>query len=404
MSPTHPLRAFRYRDFRLLWTGSLFSFMGSWVQNVAQGWLVDDMTRDPQKVAMVFFCGMLPVAVFGPFAGVLADRLDRRLVLVATQLAFASGALFLGVATSLDFVQYWHILAVAFLTGAVSAIEMPTRQSLIATVVPAHDVAAAIPAQAMTFNLARVAGPVAGGMLLARYGPSACYFANGFSYAALILAVLAIRADLRAPSRRPEPMVNLLLDGMLHTWRDMRLRTLFLMEVLVSMCGLFYLALMPTIAREQFRASKVELGFMMGAIGVGAVLGLTTLLLLSHLPVKALVVRSAMTALAMALFALSWMNDPTLAYPLLAVAGAAGVMQFNTTNTLFQLLAPEKLRGRVISMHVWALAGAGPIAMPLFGWIASTWSTQTALLTGSLAVACGAAWGWMVRDRLAGIG
>lgn len=401
--PRGPLRAFRYRDFRLLWTGALLSFMGSWIQNVAQGWLVDDMTRDASKVAFVAFCGMLPVAIFGPLAGVLADRLDRRLVLIATQLVFAGGALFLALATSVGFVQYWHILAVAFLVGTSGAIEMPARQSLISTVVPPEVLPAAVPAQAMTFNLARVAGPVVGGFLLARYGPSMCYLVNGLSYTALILAVLAIRADLSARSTRAEPIMDLLLEGMRYTLMDIRLRSLFALEVCVSVFGLFYLAMLPTIARTQFAASKQQLGAMMGAIGVGAVLGLFTLLLTSHLPIKPLIIRIAMTTLALALFGLSLVRDVAYAFPFLAIAGASGVMQFNTTNTLFQLLAPEKLRGRVISMHVWALSGAGPLAMPVFGWIASVASTSLALQIGASAVAIGAAAAWITRRNLAGV-
>lgn len=398
------LRAFRHRDFRFLWAGAFFSFTGMWVQSVAQGWLVYELTNNEAMLALVAFVGTAPVALLAPFAGVLADMLNRRRVLVACQVVFAANALLLALATGMGFVQYWHILVVSAVGGMVGALEMPTRQSLVGTVVPIEDLSAAVPVNAMTFNLARILGPAIGGILLAEFGAHLCYLINGISYLGLILAVLAIRADLNAVRQEKQSMRDLLLEGMIYTWRETRLRVLFLMEIVVSTFGLFYLPLMPAIARDLLGLDKKGLGQAMSAIGVGAMASLITLLLVSHLPIKALLCRVAMSVLALCLIALSIVRDPRVAFVVLAVAGAAGVMQFNTTNTLFQLIAPERLRGRVLAMHVWALSGIGPIALPAVGWFAHSSGIPITLVVGGAVVGLGAGLSWVFQGVMKGVG
>lgn len=394
------LQAFQIRDFRLLWFGAFLSFCGSWIQNIAQGWLVFHITGSEYKLALVSFCGMAPVSLLGPFAGTLADTLNRRAVLIAAQSIFAAGALFLAAATYWDFVQYWHILAVALILGVVAAVEMPTRQSLVSAVVPMDMIPRAIPINAMTFNAARLIGPAIGAVLLARFGPSMSYLVNGISFAALIFAVMAIRADLRAVPRKKEPIGDLLLGGVRYTFRHVQLRTLFLMEASVSAFGLFYLPLMPAIAKVHLGLGKEGLGIAMTFVGVGAMAALILLMTISHLPYKTFLVRLSMTLLALSLIGLGFATVPWVAYLCLAIAGMSGVIQFNTTNTLFQLLSPPELRGRVIAMHIWALSGLGPFGTLLFGWIAQAVSIPAAIWLGGGLVLGGAFLGWIHRSRL----
>lgn len=394
------LEAFQIRDFRLLWFGAFLSFCGSWIQTVAQGWLVFNITHSEFKLALVSFCGMAPVSLFGPFAGTLADTLNRRVVLITTQALFAAGALFLAAATFWGFVQYWHILAVALVLGIVAAVEMPTRQSLVSAVVPPQLISRAVPINAMTFNGARLIGPAIGAVILAKFGASMSYFVNGISFAALIFAVTAIRADLSAVRRAKEPISDLLLGGMRYTFRDVRLRTLFLMETTVSGFGLFYLALMPAIAKVQLGLGKEGLGVAMTFIGIGAMAALITLMFISHLPIKTFLVRLSMTLMGISLVLLAFAKTLWIAYILLAIAGMSGVVQFNTTNTLFQLLSPQELRGRVLAMHIWALSGLGPFGTLFFGWLAQAASIPIALWSGGSCVVIGATLGWIHRGRL----
>ncbi|MCB8932744.1 MAG: MFS transporter [Fimbriimonadaceae bacterium] len=403
------LRVFRHRDFRLLWSGSFFSFTGSWVQNIAQGWLVYEITHDEAKLAFVTFCAMAPVSLFGPFAGALSDTFNKRKVLVFTQSVFGLCALFLMVASwptpghPLGFVQYWHVLVVSLIVGCMACLEMPTRQSVISRVVPSEELPMAVPFNAMTFNFARVVGPAIGGILLAAYGPRSCYGVNAVSYLALIFAALAIRADLGAGTREPQPIKDLLFEGMLYTFRDLRLRTLFVMESIVSMFGLFYISLMPAIAKDMLGLDEKGLGLAMTFIGIGAFLGLVLMVMTSHRPVKAFVVRASMILIGVGLSLLAFARTGPAAYPILALIGAAAIMQFNTTNTLFQLLSPDRLRGRVLAMHIWALSGLGPFGVLFFGWLAHGTSLQLALHVGGACVLAGGLWGWAFRRGLAGV-
>lgn len=391
----HPLASLKIRDFRLLWTGALLSFIGSWVQTVAQGWLVFELTHDEAKLAMVAFCGMIPVSIFGPFAGALADTLNRRTGLILTQLVFGLNAFVLALLNHMGWIRYEHILIIALINGCVSTIEMPMRQSLVSTVVPKDLLASAVPIQATTFNLARVIGPAIGGQMLAWFGPQSCYLFNGVSYIALIAAVLAIRADLRAQAREVQPIKDLLTEGIIYTFRDRRLKMLFLMESTVSIFGLAYLPLVPALAKEVLKLDKQGLGFIYTCIGIGAMTGLGTLIWLSGKPWKGHVIRIAMTCMGAGLIALSFVRQPLLAFPLFAILGASSIMQFNSTNALFQAIAPEQIKGRVIAMHIWALSGSAPIALPLFGWISREMGVPMATLAGGSVVFLGAMWTWL---------
>ena len=170
--PNKLKRVFRHRDFRLLWAGAFLSFTGSWIQTVAQGYLVYQLTHDKNLLGLVSFFGMLPVFFLGPIAGSLTDTLNKRVLLVTCQAVFALGALYLAAATYFGFVEYWQIVVVALVLGAFSAIEMPTRQSVVSRVVPVEDLPVAIPINALTFNMARLVGQAIGGFLLSLFGPA----------------------------------------------------------------------------------------------------------------------------------------------------------------------------------------------------------------------------------------
>ncbi len=397
------LAPFRIRDFRLLWTGAFFSFIGSWVQTVAQGWLVYEITKSEQMLAMVAFFGMLPMSVLGPFAGAITDVLDKRKVLIAAQTIYGVNALFLAAAIHFNFLRLEFILAVAVLNGLTSTVEIPTRQSLVSRVVPLEHISAAVPMQAMTFNMARIMGSALGGLLLGLFGAEAGYLLNGLSYIALIFAVIGIRSDLSGVPREIQPMRDLLMEGMRYTWRDKRLKMLFLMESTVSIFGLAYIPLLPAFAKDVLKLNKFGLSNLYTSIGIGALLGLVTLITYSNRPIKALVVKTAMTCMGIGLILISIVRSPWLAYPLASLIGASTVMQFNTTNTLFQIIAPEALKGRVLAMHMWALNGLSPFALPVFGALAQSYSVDLAMRIGGILVLAGAALGWLFRSRLEGV-
>lgn len=397
------VRVFRHRDFRFLWTGAFLSFIGSWVQTVAQGFLVFQLTGRNDLLALVSFLSSVPISVLGPVAGSLADTFDRRKLLVLSQIMFAAGAFYLAAATYFGFVTYWQIAIVALLLGIVSAVEQPVRQSTVSSCVPPEDLPVAIPLNAMTFNISRIIGPVIGGTLYAALGAASCYFVNGLSFFALIFAGLAIKADLSARRREPQPVKDLIMEGARYTFRDRKLRTLFVLEALVSMCGLIYITQIPAIAKQMLHMDIRANMTCFLAVGVGAVGALAIITQLADRPVRALLIRSAMTTLGVALFALSFARTQAFAFPMLALLGMCSITHFNVTNTLFQTLAPVRLRGRVLSMHMWALSGLGPFGTLAFGYFAQAAGLPTALRLGGVLVFLGAIWAWLNIRNLEGV-
>ncbi|MBL8087657.1 MAG: MFS transporter [Chthonomonas sp.] len=391
------LRAFQHRDFRLLWIGAFVSFFGSWIQNVAQGFLVYELTRDVRALAMVSFLASAPSAVLGPILGAMTDLVNRRVVLIICQAVYGINALFIALMITTGNIHYHMILAVALINGIVTCVEVPTRQSLVGSIVAAEDISAAVPINAMTFNLARLLGPSVGGFLAATFGAQACYAVNGFSYLALIASVFMIRANISARTTRSEPIKDLVLEGMRFTWRDRSLRAVFICEAIVSGCGLFYISQMAAITREMFGLDQRGLGLSMSAIGVGTMTSLIVTMGLSHKPIKTLLVRLSMVSCGVSLLVLSLLSHPAAAFITFACIGASVVMLFNTCNTLFQLLSPERLRGRTLSMHVWALNGFGTITTPIFGLIAHSHGLRTALQVGAACVLIGGICAWTAK-------
>lgn len=377
-------QVFAYADFRLLWIGAFLSFTGGWIQNVAQGYFVFQLTHDEAKLALVSFAWSMPVAIFGLVAGTLADTFNKRTVLVVTHLIYTALTVFLAVATFQGFVQYWMIPTVALALGLTATVEMPTRQSIVSRVVPPEHLAAAVPINAMTFNVARIMGPAIGGILLTKVGVPVCYLVNAVSFLAVIWAAMRMKTDLSAHPREPQPIRDLLMEGMLYTFRDHRLRALFILETITAALGIAYIPQLPALIEQVLQPAlhatpgmdpetlaKQWLGYAYTAIGIGAVAALILVTHLADSPRKGTLIRAAMWTFAVGLPILSFVHSPYIVFPLLAVLGMAGVAQFNTTNSLFQLLAPERLRGRVLAMHIWALNGLSPFGILFFGWLAN---------------------------------
>ena len=386
---------FKHLDFRLLWIGSLFSFIGSQVQNVAQGYYVFELTGSNLKLSLINFCAMFPITLFGPFVAVAADLLDRRKALIWTTLLFGSSAALLAIAAFGGFIQYWHFIVVALMGGFIQVIEQPTRQSVVRSVVPREDLSSAIPVQGMTFNLARTIGPAVGGLLTALLGPAYCFALNAMSFMGIFFAVTNIKTDLSPVNKERQPVKDLIFEGMLYTFRHKGLTTLFLMEGATSLFGIFYLTQMPAIAKTLLGLDAKGLGLAYSAVGIGALIGLITLSSVARRRIKPQIIRFAMASFSVFMFILSTIRVPVLAYLVLGLMGACTIAQFNTTNTMFQLISPARLQGRVLAMHMWAVAGLAPVGALLFGYLAEEFGLRNAMVFSSIAVGVMAVFGFM---------
>ncbi len=385
------------------------------------------MWHDDFKLSIIAFCGSAPVAVLGPFAGTFADAFDKKVVLNIAQILFGLGALSLAAVCIFGHVQYWELVAVALLFGVVGAFEGPTRQSVVGRVVPPEDLAQAVPLNAMTFNVARLIGPAIAGILLAvfdrnmgvQFGSGICYALNGISYLALIYAVLAIRANLKPLVKQALPVGDLIMEGMLYTFRDLRFKTLFIMELIASACGMFYIAIMPSFTTNVLHMQEGGYAVAYTMVGLGAICGLLVMTTLADKPYKSLMIRIGMFSMGVCILLLGFVNSAWFAFPIFFIIGSSVLVQFNTTNTLFQLLSPDRLRGRVLAMHQWAIGGLGPLGTLFFGYLAQASKNQTvfsffdikmqvlpgglhlALKLGGACVLVGALWGSLKIKSLA---
>jgi MFS family permease len=274
-----PVRAFqrlaaalRYRDFRVIWTGAFISSIGTWMQKVAQSWLVLTLTGSPFYLGLDAFLGELPILLFTLVGGVVADRVDRRRVLIVSQCVQMTSALALAALVHWDLIQIWHVLALSFLTGCAQAFGGPAYQSLLPSLVGPDDVPNAIALNSIQFNLARVIGPLVAGVALATVGSAACFGLNALSFLVVIVALLALRVRFVAPAR-PQSLLTELRGGLSYVRSDRPLIILTALAFGTTMLASPVLTLMPVFAQQVFHQGAAGYSRMMAFSGAGAVLG-----------------------------------------------------------------------------------------------------------------------------------
>ena len=375
-------RALRHADFRLFWSGNFVSNIGSWMQNVGQGWLVLQLTNSPFWLGLVGFAQQVPALIFSLLGGVIADRASRRKLLLITQTTMMLLALSLAVLVSLDWITVRHIVVIAFLAGTTMALNAPTYQAAIRDLAQPEDTINAIALNSIQFNLSRVVGPSLAGFVIARIGVGACFYLNALSYVPLLFVIWRVRFPVRE-SREPNALGAEMAEGFRHVWTHRSLLVLVLLVAMVSMFGLPYLVMMPSFARDVLNVGATGLGYLVAAAGVGALLGGIHLAMLKpHRRRGPLVLGAALVFFAaILLFCLS--RHPVISALLLAVVGGAMVSSVATVNSLIQTLVPDSIRGRVLSMHTMAFLGFTPLGSLLVGALAERWGTPTALALSS---------------------
>ncbi len=375
----HTFQAMRSPAFRKYWVGAFLSFVGSWIQNVAQSWLVYDLTRSELLLGVVGFVQGLPLLFLAPIGGALSDRWNRRRILLITQSLFALSALTLALLTFTGAIRYEYILALVLLNGIVLAIDLPTRQSLVAHLVPRADLANGIALNAAAFHTARILGPAVGGVLLEWVGPATCFLVNGLSFSAILLALLTIQVQSASDGRAQAGILQSLREGVDFIRARRGLLMLWVNVLTLSMFGLSYLVLMPVFAEEVLRIGKTGLGQMYTFAGIGSLAGLLLTARLSGEAPRGWLVIIAANGFAWSVIGFAWAQHPWLAKGLLALAGMFGVMQLVSANTALQTAAPDYLRGRVVSLHTWAINAPAPFASLLIGKLAQQFGAPTAV-------------------------
>ena len=354
------LRALRHRNFRLFVGGQAVSLVGTWLQAVAQSWLVYRLSDSPLLLGLTGFVGQAPVFFLAPLGGALADRVDRRRVLLATQTASAVLAAALGALTLSGRVTIAQVLTVATLLGAVNAFDIPTRQSFVVEMVSREDLPNAIALNSSAVNAARIVGPAIAGVLVASVGEGWCFVLNALSFAAVIVALALIRVEPRPrASGGPSPL-RAVVEALLFVWANPPLRELLLLLGLVSVVGMPYAVLMPLFADRVIGGGAKTLGVLLGATGVGA-LG-AALLLASRDSARGLGrwVAGSAAGFGLALVGFSLARSLPLATGALFVTGFFMMTQMAASNTLLQVLTPDALRGRIMAFYSMMFMGMAP--------------------------------------------
>jgi MFS family permease len=377
-------RAFRYRNYRLFFAGQLVSLIGTWTQSVGQTWLVYRLTGSALLLGTVTFCQQTPVFLFATVGGSVADRLPRRSVLVATQTAAMTLALVLAALTLRGAVRVGHILVLASLLGVVNAFDIPTRQSFVVEMVGRDDLMNAIALNSSMVNGARIIGPAIAGFAVQAFGEGWCFLVNGVSFTAVIAGLLAMR-DLPASPDQGGPResaIRRIKEGFRFVGGERRVRELLVLFAVAALAGMPYSTLMPLFASQVLHGDARTLGSLMGATGLGALVG--TLGLAARQRIggtdRLIMAACAVFGTMLVLFALSkvlW-----LSMALLVPMGGAMMTQMSATNTLVQTITPDALRGRVMAIWAMIFMGFAPFGALLAGWLATVIGPSRTLAMG----------------------
>jgi len=379
-----PLGALSHRNFRLFFLGQAVSLSGTWMQTVAQGWLVLQLTNSPFFVGLVSAVGSLGVLLFTLYAGVVADRVDKRRTVVLTQTLQMLEAFALAVLVWTKTVTVGWVIALAALFGIVNAFDIPTRQSFLVEMVGKEDLLSAIALNSSLFNATRVFGPALAGVLIGAWGVGVCFFLNGVSYLAVIWGLLA----MRLPPHAPRPAHESAWVGFQEVVRfirgDRRIATLVVQTALLSIFGFPFLVMMPVFARDVLRAGASGYGALMAAVGIGAMLGALMIAVYSRRVPKGrlLIAGGVAFGVLVGLFALSRVF--VLSVGLLALAGCAMIVNNALTNTTLQTLVPDQLRGRVMGFYSFVFVGMAPLGAFQAGVFAEHAGAPAAVAVGGL--------------------
>ena len=381
--------------YRTFLTAAFVGNVGSWMSATAQGWLVLGLTDSAAALGLTGAASAAPTLFLSLFAGVLADRLDRRRILVGAQLAGAAIAGLLATLTTTGVVEYWQVIALAFLAGSATALAGPAFQAVVSTIVPRAAIGNAVALNAAQFNLSRILGPMAAGIAIAAGGLAVAFWVN--AGALLVVAIVLARLPLSsqaAMSRVESSMWANLVDGLRFVRRDRTVTVLLLLAAVPGLFMLNYLTLLPVYARDILDIGAGGLGILTASIGIGALVGALGVALLRPSGGSGLLLVGGLSVASIALITFAGSTWLPLSMLALAVLGGCQVAYYATTNTLIQMLVPGRLRGRVLSLYILTSWGAIPLGNLLAGAVAERYGAPVALAGGgliTLAVAIGTA-------------
>ena len=402
MDLSQPLRALGHRNFRLFFLGQSVSLIGTWVQQLAMSWLVYELTgRSPFWLGLIGFLGQVPTLILAPFAGVWVDRVNRHRLILLTQTLAMLQAFTLAGLTYAGVVQVGHVVALSLALGVVNVFDMTARQAFLTEMVRRReDLANAIALNSSMVNGARLAGPAVAAALLATKGTAFCFLANGFSYLAVLAALLAMNVEPRKMAHQRPHFWQGLREGMAYAGGFVPIRAILLLSALVSLTGLAHTVLLPVFATDVFHGDAATLGLLSGASGVGALAAAVALAARRSVIGLGRWVTFCPALLGAALVGFSFADRLPFALPMLAVAGFALMANLAASNTILQTIVEEDKRGRVMSLYTMCFMGVAPVGSLLAGWLAENIGAANTLRIEAVACLAGSILFYTALPRL----
>jgi MFS family permease len=378
-------RAFAYRNYRLYFYGQGLSVIGTWMQRIAMSWLVYRLTESELLLGIVGFATNISDLLIAPLVGVIADRYDRRKIVIVTQSLAAIQALVLAILVLTNSIQVWQLIALSFILGTIFAVDRPARQSFINDIVEKkEDIGNAIALNSLLFNSARLIGPTIAGILVAVAGEGICFLINSISYVFVLIALVMIRVKLSVAPVKRQSMMTEFIEGAKYSFGFAPIKSMLIIMAVVSFTALPYLLLMPVFARDVLHGDSRTLGYLMGSVGVGAVIGGIFFAMRKNVRGIGTHIARAIIILSVGLILFSQSTNIYLSMFFLAITGFGQINMFSASNTAFQSIAEDDKRGRVLAFYYTAILGIAPFRDILTGYAAEKISAPTTVLIGAV--------------------
>jgi len=384
-------RSLKYRNYRLFFGGQSISLIGTWMQRLAMPWLVYHITGSAFLLGVVSFAGQIPTFLLAPFAGVITDRFSRYKVLLITQIISLVQAFVLAILALTGAIELWHIVGLSILLGCVNAFDVPSRQSFVLEMVEKkEDLGNAIALNSMMFNSARIIGPSIAGLILVTAGEGICFLINAISYIFVIISLLMMNVRSREIPKRENHMFREIREGLNYTFGYAPIKHLIILLGIVSLMGSMYQVLMPVFAKEVLHGGSETFGFLMGAAGLGALLGAVYLASRESLIKLGRLIPAAAALFGTGLIIMSFLKIFPVTLILMVLVGLGMMLHTASSNTIIQTITDDDKRGRVMGFYTMAIMGTAPFGSLIAGFLAKTIGTPETILVGGVSCVIGA--------------
>lgn len=383
-------RSLRYRNYRLFFSGQSLSLIGTWMQRIAMPWVVYHLTGSVFLLGLVSFAGQIPTFLLAPLAGAVTDKFSKYRVLLITQIASLVQSLILAVLALAGVMEIWHLVILSIALGCINAFDIPSRHSFVIEMVEKkEDLGNAIALNSLMFNGARIIGPSIAGIMLASAGEGICFLINAISYLFIIASLCMMRIPVREPAKKSD-IIKEMKEGLDYTFGFAPIKHLLILLAVVSLLGSSYQVLMPVFAKEILNGTSSTYGFLMGAAGIGAMLGALFLASRSSVIKLGRIIPVSSALFGAGLIALSFSKNFNISILLMVFTGLGLMIQSAASNTVLQTITDDDKRGRVMSFYSMAVMGTAPFGSLLAGSLAKLLGTPAAIMIGGLSCVAGA--------------